>query len=69
MTMVTLDPALAWSMFVALVALVFAAGGVFYKLNAVDKRTATLDGDLRKHMKDESDQWVSHLTGHPYGNE
>ena len=57
----TIDVALAWSMFATLVALVFAAGGAWVRLGAVASKTDELDSDLRAHMKDEANQWLTHL--------
>jgi hypothetical protein len=52
-----IDAALAWSMVVTLVMLVFAAGGAWVRLGLVKR----LDEDLRKHMKEESDWRMAHV--------
>jgi hypothetical protein len=61
----TIDVALAWSMFATLVVLVFAAGGAWVRLGSVAK----LDTDLRAHMKDEANQWLTHLREGHHGND
>jgi hypothetical protein len=52
-------------MFATLVVLVFAAGGAWVRLGSVAK----LDTDLRAHMKDEANQWLTHLREGHHGND